>query len=678
MMEMGHSRILISIVTALLFHSVFGQQAISIPPIDTEIAIGGTTTLYCSISNKLGTMIWKKGTTEFNTDYTMNIGGSRRFSVTTNIVGTEYNLEVSDAKASDSGTYQCTVSASGSDPEVSASAELSVVTAQAITVTPTDKKFQKVSSTATLQCTIANKVGVVQWYRSDGTKQISYERTVLAAYEDRFTITGNPENDEYALHIENIKYDDADDYQCRLVGDNVQPTIWTSKATLSVIDAIPPVEGGPTCVLPQGKLKEGDNITLICRSQEGDPAPTLQWSRGGVDLPSKVIESSHGGTTRVGLQMVLLPIHKGETFTCTLNHVTVSGGKTCSVGPMDIELVPRVSVNIYPDILEVEEGGEGALTCNGTAIDDNPEVTSYDWYYEHSRINDTDKRFEKESTSRGSTLHIVNVEKSMDNAIIACYARSSVDSRSMSSSIKIVELTIFGVSYTFLAVIVALVALVIVVLIVIGVIIYCVWRRREEREDEELRITLRETEKAKEAARNGYNKEDKVKPYGQDDEYDYYIIHSDGRRGRHNRRRRKRQVEPVVGPYPDGDAVMLDRSLPPTPLDIPPPYSVSDKLREDNIYDDLDRDRTERSRRRRRRRDDDGGERRSRRREDRENERRSRSEARYPDNDGNQDVYTRTERRTRRRTRDSDRQRSRSEPGHRSESRRSRSSGYGP
>ncbi|XP_070551408.1 hemicentin-1-like [Ptychodera flava] len=640
------------------FHYAHSQQSFLVEPSSVSVLEDDDHTLQCSVSDKEGVVIWQKDGEPLNSDYILNSGVSSNIyevEAPTN-VGVEYNLIIKSVTSEEAGTYTCTVTAAGSSSNlVSSAAIVTVILKQTISQTPSARD-EKLSDTITLQCVAENKVGSLEWYRQDDNQdlvKISTETSVVTTFSDRYSIVGDQDNGEYILEIRNLQYSDAGEYSCHLTEEGVQGQVWSSPAELTVIAAISPDQNYPECELvPQGELSEGDNVTLICRSQYGDPPATLEWGTStGLTLPSVTVESTGGGQVREDTTLILGREHNGAIFNCSSSHVTHTQTKRCTVGPLYIDLMQRIRVDIYPALVEVEEGDSTTVTCNATAIDDSPDVVSYTWRYESDDITDDDERFIIETGSM-STLHILSGAKSMDSAIISCLAESPVDAQLAIASIKILEPTLFGLSYTLLVVVVAFIVAIILAIILIAIIIYCVWKKRQQKEDmdeDEKVVVEHQVEQATVSMKVGSGNES-ITPYGRDNKYDYYMIKREGRRhrsGRHN------EVVPL-GSAP------LDRSLPPIPkatFQVPEYQNIKN---DKNIYDEIDRrdQRRRRHRRRRRRHDDDDDDDYDHMDDHKHSSRRSRSESR-----GRHEHSSRSKRRSRRRRdRDDDDYRSRSEP----------------
>ncbi|XP_077985720.1 CD276 antigen-like [Glandiceps talaboti] len=562
-------------------------------------------------------------------------------------VGVRLGLPLTFGPAIQGKTYTCTSNhVTYTQPQTCTIGPLDINQQSFVSIPPLRSERQ--SDHITLECVTRDKSGQLEWYKdtSTGLLKLSSDTDVLESFGGRFSITGDQLLGQYTLSIDDLQYSDAGDYLCHLTAQGVQPSVWSQYCKLTVEDPIPPGENYPVCEIPPPPYLEGHDITFMCRSQGGYPSAKLVWSSDGVELPSEILESG-SGSTRVALNLILDHSHEGSALVCTSSYQN----KSCQVEPFDIDLLTRVLVELTPEILEMEEGDSASLVCDASVTEGAPPITSYEWSYENQKINISDKRFSRETLSMtSSTLFILSAEKNMDDAKIVCVAKSDVDAQMATASIRIVEATLFGLSYLFLAIVVALVIAIVVALIIIGIIIYCVWKKRQQKEEEEekrITRTIEESTVSANVSGDSYGEQ----PYSIDDKYDYFVIFNSGKHSRSGKHRHssKGKHNSVV-PHSD-TAQFLNRSLPPIP--VPPPYYQDDE------HEEHKRRRRRRRRRRHRRHSDDEHDDGDRHR----HSRRSRSESRSKEDRGHDDDYAKPKkRRSRRRDRNGDKTRSRSEP----------------
>ncbi|XP_006821751.1 hemicentin-1-like [Saccoglossus kowalevskii] len=448
-------------------------QAFVNQPSDTIVFSGKSAVLRCEVSDLVGEVTWYKDNVKISDGTNVLLAGSR-ITIEGDTSQGEYNLKIVLASEDDEGGYHCQVSAVGNNDRLfSTVGRLSVNSeGQILTVVPDDETV-RVSETTTMNCAVANKQQNVIWLK--GGDIVSTDTVVSDSYNERFSITGDQTEGEYNLRITNIEMEDGGGYYCGFGGT------LSSLATLTVLAADPPASGNPQCFPPQGELVEDDNVTLICSSQGGNPPATLTWSRSGVDLEGVVMQSAYG--IRMGLPLHLMPDLQGAVFICTSNHVTHTEIHACSVGPLEIQLIPRITIDVSPSVMEIQEGAQGHFTCNATG---NPPVTSYSWSYEGSTINSTDRRFQFEEDK--TVLRLLSAEKNMDDAKVWCVATSDADTQKATASIKIqgfVQDEEDTLTFKILAAVVALVAGIIIAGVVIAAIVYCVWKKRTEDDDDD-------------------------------------------------------------------------------------------------------------------------------------------------------------------------------------------------
>nr|XP_002738955.1 PREDICTED: kin of IRRE-like protein 2-like [Saccoglossus kowalevskii] len=300
--------------------------------------------------------------------------------------------------------------------------------AQQIDVGPSDETKRE-GSDVMFNCTVSDNNGTqVKWiHNSEG---LTTESEIITD-DNRVSLTGDQSRGEYNLNIVNLGSDDAGTYICVIDEGNPSGTDPSSSATLIIIPAIAPDSGSPTCEANTPSYDEGVTANVVCTSKGGNPKPDLIWSMGGQDLVAVASNSADGN--ELTYSFVLSPVYQGSTFTCTSQHPTYSVAKQCSIGPISINLIPRVQVSVSPEMLELYEGQEGTINCLATG---DPPVTGYTWHYGSSRINSTDKRFR--ANEGDSSLTIVSAVNSMDGAQIKCVASNSIDSQLATATITIV------------------------------------------------------------------------------------------------------------------------------------------------------------------------------------------------------------------------------------------------
>ncbi|XP_038145542.1 cell surface A33 antigen-like [Cyprinodon tularosa] len=101
---------------------------------------------------------------------------------------------------------------------------------------------------------------------------------IAPAYEGRASLEVDLEGGVSTLQLTKVTMEDSRLYQCsvRIPNDDEGTPI----ASTSVLVLEPPSK--PICTL-QGKAEYYSDITLTCKSEEGSPAPTYQWTSYSVD-----------------------------------------------------------------------------------------------------------------------------------------------------------------------------------------------------------------------------------------------------------------------------------------------------------------------------------------------------------------------------------------------------------
>ncbi|XP_070549933.1 obscurin-like [Ptychodera flava] len=247
-------------------------------PDSTLMVETGTLTLNCVIIHKEGTVVWSKDGADISSDDVMTIDEERYSVVGDHVIG-EYKLEISDIRFSDAGDYVCRVTAAENSPEIRSDvATVTVEEQQTFMLEPVDATAVEKGS-ATIQCSVNNKHGIVSWQKDDVT--LSSDTDIIVP-DSHLSILSPTPGIDYNLHIEDLRMEDNGKYSCHVTAtENGDRAIDSQEAHLTVYD----FEVHSFFSTPDDTLMvESGTLTLACviASKEG----TVIWSKDGVDISS--------------------------------------------------------------------------------------------------------------------------------------------------------------------------------------------------------------------------------------------------------------------------------------------------------------------------------------------------------------------------------------------------------
>ncbi|XP_061743603.1 cell surface A33 antigen-like [Nerophis ophidion] len=202
----------------------------------------------------------------------------------------------------------------------------------------------------TLPCSFAPKAPgtpdvIVQWsvddLEPDGQRtsivtHYSYrnETNIKAAYEKRVFLDVDVASRKADLRLLSIRLEDNKEFECRIniPGDDEGKPAATTRLVVLVAPST------PICGI-QGKAEYGQNINLTCKSEEGSPPPTYEWT--SLDT-RRVPHIKSPRTTSRGGVMSLFNITKETSgyYTCTSSNKirSASCNITLSVMPPSMNI----------------------------------------------------------------------------------------------------------------------------------------------------------------------------------------------------------------------------------------------------------------------------------------------------------------------------------------------------
>lgn len=220
----------------------------------------------------------------------------------------------------------------------------------------------------TLACSVAHKVGVLQWTKDDfglGTARS------LPGYS-RLSMVGGAEDGEdsgqWNLRLEEVRLEDDGRYQCQVGATDTAPPLRSRYARLTVLTAPePPVlTAGPRLRLEEGRLG-----LVQCISRGGHPASVIRWRLNGQLVSSGIQENvtnmkdSKKTITVSTLKFPATTNLSGAELVCEAeNAAAAEAGIVRTL--VEVEYKPRVA--LQTDKGEYAEGDRVTVVCSVDAL----------------------------------------------------------------------------------------------------------------------------------------------------------------------------------------------------------------------------------------------------------------------------------------------------------------------
>ncbi|XP_062983775.1 cell surface A33 antigen [Elgaria multicarinata webbii] len=154
----------------------------------------------------------------------------------------------------------------------------------ALTVETPQKKLEvNKGNNATLQCHFQTPVpnreigDLAAWRKLPKREEFFSMRLdngkefINVAYQGRLSVSGNVNNGDVSITINQVTMDDNGTYECSVRLLEYPPM---ELANMDLLVLVPPSK--PECKII-GKLEYGQNVNLTCNSIEGSPAPKYSW-----------------------------------------------------------------------------------------------------------------------------------------------------------------------------------------------------------------------------------------------------------------------------------------------------------------------------------------------------------------------------------------------------------------
>ncbi|XP_064651004.1 neural cell adhesion molecule 2-like isoform X2 [Lineus longissimus] len=225
---------------------------------------------------------------------------------------------------------------------------------------PTDESVL-LGQNVTINCTVANRGSLLTvWTRTiQGASTSLFIDNTSMSQESQYSVIG-----KFNLHVTGATEADTGTYTCQ-VGKKL-----TGTAILNVLVA----PGAPSIsTQPSSNLKEGGTVELDCISNGGNPQPTIQWFRQGVEIASTTTKT--GTSTKGTLQRTLTYDDDGAVFLCKVFNEVNKDKPLETQTVLDVQFQPRVSFRPYNPLVALE-GASSYIECVVTA---NPKETLVSW-----------------------------------------------------------------------------------------------------------------------------------------------------------------------------------------------------------------------------------------------------------------------------------------------------------
>ncbi|XP_070551413.1 uncharacterized protein [Ptychodera flava] len=242
-------------------------------PTSITTTVGFNVTFECAVANKVGTLIWFIDSNPVSADERV-VANDNRYSIVVGQSQLQYNLQIEQVVAEDSGLYQCVVTEADNNPRIESSVVRLTVNAsslQSFLVEPGNVILLE-GSNHTLECSVSDKEGVVIWQKDGEPLNSDYilnSGVSSNIYEVEATTNVGV---EYNLIIKSVTSEEAGTYTCTVTAAGSSSYLMSRAATVIVIQE-QTISQSPT----SRAGKPGDNITLQCETRH--KVGYLEWYR---------------------------------------------------------------------------------------------------------------------------------------------------------------------------------------------------------------------------------------------------------------------------------------------------------------------------------------------------------------------------------------------------------------
>ncbi|XP_072417108.1 peroxidasin homolog isoform X3 [Chiloscyllium punctatum] len=368
------------------------KPRITTQPQDADVTSGNTVYFTCRAEgNPKPEIIWLRNNNALDMKYNPRL----------NLLD-DGTLMIKNTQEDDQGVYQCmakNVAGEVKTPEVILR-YFEIPARPAFVIQPQNTEVL-VGESVTLECSATgNPQPRITWMRSDGSP---------LPHDPRYTITSSG-----GLYIQNVVQADGGQYTCH--ANNNQDSI---QANAFIIIKAPP----QFTILPQDQtIIEGHTVDFHCEA-EGNPAPTITWTKGGSPLPG---DRRHVILSPGTLRISSVALHDEGQYECQADNIV--GALRV---PAQLTVQRRVSLVIIntPADLTVAAGSDVQIPC-GSRGDPEPTVT---WSKDGIQITESGKFH----ISPEGFLFIHDVGPA-DQGRYECVARNSIDHSAASMVLTVV------------------------------------------------------------------------------------------------------------------------------------------------------------------------------------------------------------------------------------------------
>nr|XP_006821759.1 PREDICTED: titin-like [Saccoglossus kowalevskii] len=351
-------------------------QSFGVEPVSKGILEDSDVTLFCSVSDKAGQLVWSLNGEDISSDSTITTSTSG-YTINSPTPSVDYNLKIESVRPEHAGNYVCSVTSANGHPEITSDTALLTVEKLQDFLTEPSSIEEHEGSDVTLFCSVSNKAGQLVW--SLNGEDISSDSTI-ATSTSGYTINSPIPSVDYNLKIESVRPEHAGNYVCSVTSANGHPEITSSTAVLTVLErptsrptdvpterltghasvgptetptalsteqpteeqTEPPIElpvRVPTCAPSTvNTLILGENLILVCETERDEPAAILRWIQdGGEEQDGITLDTDT--EIRVGLVLTITEELQGSVFTCVSTHPTHQNQETCQVGPLAVDIL---------------------------------------------------------------------------------------------------------------------------------------------------------------------------------------------------------------------------------------------------------------------------------------------------------------------------------------------------
>ncbi|CAM4696527.1 unnamed protein product [Lepidochelys olivacea] len=218
----------------------------------------------------------------------------------------------------------------------------------------------------------------VVWYqyRSRGYPEIYNSQdmaSVLAEYQARTQLLGDPEMGNCTLSISPVQSEDAMSYYVWINPDSIRHRFYDVTVRVEVADT-----PDPLMLSDPGVLIEGDQATITCSVRHTCPSapPSLGWSPGGGKATTRH-ERLAGGGWRAESELSYTPSYKdhGRLLQCTATFPNQQQARNGLY--LQVKYRPRGAAVAVVGPARLKEGDSVTLRCTSQS---HPPATEYRWF----------------------------------------------------------------------------------------------------------------------------------------------------------------------------------------------------------------------------------------------------------------------------------------------------------